>query len=236
MKKIGIVGGAGPMASCLLYKLIIENCQKIFGCKQDSDFPEIVFINYPFSPMLYVDQSEKNKKQIISELQYSVDKLSGYGVDMFVIACNTLHTFVSDLDFRGMSFVSMVQTLIEYTRDKKIKNLFILGTPTTIGSGIYSKYDIDIFVAAREHQGRVDQVIDRILAGDIRQKDFEEMVGIIDSVNKLMNFDAAVLSCTDLSILYDLYRTNSGKLEKNGVLILDPLELVVERLVKEVFA
>lgn len=46
--RAGIIGGAAPMAGLLLYKKIIEICQKEYGCKDDSDFPYIMLLIYPF--------------------------------------------------------------------------------------------------------------------------------------------------------------------------------------------
>jgi aspartate/glutamate racemase len=47
-KKIGIIGGAGPMASRLLYKKIIQECQQNYGCKDDADFSRNYSYQFPF--------------------------------------------------------------------------------------------------------------------------------------------------------------------------------------------
>jgi len=68
-KTIGIVGGAGPMASCLLNQYIVEICQREFGCIDDRDFPTIINYSYPFSPMLAVNDAQNNDDIIANELR-----------------------------------------------------------------------------------------------------------------------------------------------------------------------
>ena len=53
VKKIGIIGGADPCASCLLYEKIINTCLKRDDCTNGSHFPEITIINYPFKRGLW---------------------------------------------------------------------------------------------------------------------------------------------------------------------------------------
>lgn len=67
-KTIGIVGGAGPMASCLLNQLVVENLQNKYGCKSDEDFPTIINYSFPFSPMMSTKESESNFTRVQSEL------------------------------------------------------------------------------------------------------------------------------------------------------------------------
>ena len=59
-KTIGIVGGAGPIASSFLYSTILEICQKQYKANDYSDFPEIILVSYPF---IRGDQ-EKTREQI----------------------------------------------------------------------------------------------------------------------------------------------------------------------------
>jgi aspartate/glutamate racemase len=73
---IGIVGGAGPMASCLLNQYIVEICQKKFGCKDDRDFPFIINYSFPFSPMLQSADARDYEDRISQELSCCLADLS----------------------------------------------------------------------------------------------------------------------------------------------------------------
>jgi aspartate/glutamate racemase len=73
---IGIIGGAGPMASCLLNQYIVENLQKDYGFVNDQDFPTIINYSYPFRPMIASAESQENRVQIEKELNDSLAELN----------------------------------------------------------------------------------------------------------------------------------------------------------------
>src|ERR1700722_4519650 len=88
--KIGIIGGAGPLASALLYQKLLEACY----IKEAKSMPEIVLLNYPFTRCLSQSEEQAHYAITRSELQYCIDQLAAYGVEQAVIACNTLHLFL----------------------------------------------------------------------------------------------------------------------------------------------
>ena len=89
--KIGIIGGAGPLAGTYLIQKIIEICQKEYGSNQDAEFPHMLLLNYPFSDML---SQEIEPKKIESELQSCFQFFARNQVQYAAIACNTLHIFL----------------------------------------------------------------------------------------------------------------------------------------------
>ena len=95
MKKIGLIGGAGPEAGALLLKNIIQAYQEK-GSWEDHHFPRIMLLSYNFSPML---ESNKNQSHIINELQSAVDIINNSKNEVIGIACNTLHSFVDNMQF-----------------------------------------------------------------------------------------------------------------------------------------
>lgn len=75
-KTIGIIGGAGPMASCLLNQYIVQICQNEWGCKEDRDFPSIISYSFPFSPMLSTSDAAQNDAAVTEELSFSLKEVS----------------------------------------------------------------------------------------------------------------------------------------------------------------
>ena len=65
MKKLGIIGGAGPLASALLYETLIQESYAL-----GRQVPEIVLINYPFSRGLSLEEGKNNEEIIHQELSY----------------------------------------------------------------------------------------------------------------------------------------------------------------------
>ena len=100
--KIGLVGGAGPMAGALLFSKIIQNYQSKKNAWQDEDFPEIILLSYPFSQMLSGAESAGNASRLQTELRICLAQLRDWGCDRIVIACNTLHAFAPSDGFINM--------------------------------------------------------------------------------------------------------------------------------------
>ncbi len=230
-KKIGIIGGAGPMASCLLYKKIIQECQQKYGCKDDADFPEIILISFPFSPMITLGESVQNKARIQAELQQCIDKLKTAGVEIFAIACNTLHSVLDAIDLRNMRCVHMPQEVLTYAKAKNLKKLLVLGTPTTIKSGIYDQQIKTLAPSVRD-QEKITTVIDTLLSGIIQKKDTTMLLRIAQEIGAHENFDGIVLGYTELPILQEQYPLQlQDQKTSQAVPVLDSLAIVAEKLV-----
>ncbi|HJM69166.1 MAG TPA: aspartate/glutamate racemase family protein [Candidatus Babeliales bacterium] len=225
-KSIGIVGGAGPMASALLYGKIIQECQSRFGSVEDTDFPEMVILNFPFSSMINLDASEKNRNKIIVELQSCIDKLVALEVDIVAIACNTLHSFIADIDFKGLKLCNLIQITKEAAKQQRLKNLLFLGTATSRDNNLYNDDELNTTYVDVAQQKIVSEVIYVILKGKSSPSEVNQLIAIIKQ--NLQACDAVVLGCTEFSVLYDLYSS-----EFNGdIILLDPLTLLVDRLLQ----
>lgn len=226
MKTIGIIGGAGPMASCLLYKYIIEVCQKILGCKNDNDFPEIIIESYPFSPMLNLDESKENRKQLLFELQLCINKLRVSNVQIVTIACNTLSTFLDETNLYDLGVLNIISATLERAREKKLSKLFVLGTPTTIASKMYEKNDLSISYPSKDDQKIVGKIIDNILAGKINKLDALQLRNIVKEAGEQETCDGVILGCTELSVLQEKW-----PIQITGIDLLDPLRIATEKLI-----
>ena len=91
---IGIIGGAGPLASALLYQLILEEHYRRTRRGQQCPLPEIVLLNHVFMRGLTLDESTANRFHLASELKDCIGLLRKVGATRIGIACNTLHSFL----------------------------------------------------------------------------------------------------------------------------------------------
>ncbi len=155
MKKIGLIGGAGPEAGALLYKNIIQMYQEQ-GAWEDHHFPRIMLLSYNFSPML---ESNENHNQIVDELQDAINTLHDAKNDIVGIACNTLHSFVQTINFQQLKFVSIVDAVIDNVIEQRIKRVLFLGTKTSVHAKIYEIATIDIIYPTTEEQELIHDII-----------------------------------------------------------------------------
>jgi aspartate racemase len=226
-KKIGVIGGAGPMASCQLYKMIIEECQEKYGCKEDADFPEMVIVNYPFAKMINVEFINKNKEKLIEQLQKCFDEIFSCGGEIVGIACNTLHTLLEEIEFSREKFVHIVDAVFDRAKQSKVKKNLILATSTTVKSKLYASDGfIECVYPDKQEQKLIDQIISNVLEAKIQLKDSKTLSDIINNYE----VDGVVLGCTELPVLHEKF-----PIDFNG-LVLNTTKILAKSLVKKSFS
>lgn len=197
MKKIGIIGGAGPLASALLYETLIYESYSL-GRK----VPEIVLLNFPFTRGLSLEEGLINKQKIQSELNYCVQFLANSGVELAILACNTLHLFLKSEVHPSIQFYSLPELVLNLAQKKHHHRLLILGTQNTCRSNLYENGKIETIYPSSCDQIKIDEVINRILVGEIRMEDSELVENIIETASQEQSFDGVVLGCTDFPVLH----------------------------------
>lgn len=231
-KKIGIIGGAGPMASCLLYQEIIRICQQEYNCRNDNDFPEIIVLNYPFSPMISVHDVTTNKAKLIKELQACFDRLAQQDVQIAIIACNTLHTLLDSITTIIPECMRVDETVFEYIKNNNLKTVAVFGTETTMRLGLYQRNDQVCSVVPIPSQQIITSTIEHILTGIITDQEMSCFRNMVGDLYKANPFDGIVLGCTELSLLYDQLMPLAQQLQ---IQILDTTRLVASMVVQKSF-
>jgi aspartate racemase len=229
-KKIGIIGGAGPMASSLFFQEIVRECQQKYGCSRDRDFPEIVLISYPFNPMLSVQDVAKNKAALVCQLQECFDRLSDQGMEIIVIACNTLHTIVDEIETDIPFFIRIDDVVAEYIQQKALNRIVLFSTETTAQLGLYCFY-------RRLEQGAqkvASSIIERVLAGVITDREIEDFCKIAQEIYADSPFDGIILGCTEFSQLYDELLKNLNQILPH-VRLIDSTRLLARKAVAASF-
>lgn len=230
-KKIGIIGGAGPMASCQLYKEIITICQEKYGCRDDADFPEIILISYPFSDMITPEDRRKNESNLENELNYCFNHFKAVHVPIVGIACNTLHTIVKNMQVDIPQFIPIMDATLKFAEKQGCKRLLILGSRTTLSLNLYSSQTIECLKPSLEDQEIINKVIDTILAGKILKEDSEALSKIASAMYEKEPFDGIVLGCTELPLLHEQYPLCVKKAAKPP-LVLDTIKILAQEMVK----
>lgn len=226
-KKLGIIGGAGPYASALLYQNILEGYynQPIRG-----SVPEITLVNYPFTRGLSLEESQQSSSLLCTELQRCIDALSQYGASLLMIACNTLHTFLPFLNLRNMSLISLPKAVIRTALSKELRRPLLLGTPTTLKSDLYHHDFLNLIYPNGAEQRIVDRVIDRILSGIVQKEDSQALSNLITGIQTRENIDSVVLGCTDLPVLHQSYT-----LTIPGIPILDSIRIPANQIINQLY-
>jgi aspartate racemase len=206
MKKLGIIGGAGPLASALLYETLIQESYTL-----GRQVPEIVLINYPFTRGLSLNEGQENEKTIHTELSYCVQFLARSGVELAVLACNTLHLFLKQHVHPAIQFYHLPELVVKAAQSKQHHRLLILGTQNTCRFNLYQMAGIQAIYPSLHNQTQIDGVIDRVLEGKILKEDSLLVSKVIDATLDTEAFDGVVLGCTDFPVLHHRFPISSSK-------------------------
>lgn len=216
-RTIGIVGGAGPLAGSLLLQRVFSQAGSVYGCYRDADFPEVLLLSFPFSNMLSPDCNEILVKE---ELAQALHRLKTYGASVLAIACNTLHAFLDEnKDIEGL--IHLPKMLAEVIPASL--------APLVLCTSMAARYKLHQRFFACQYpedtmQLRIDRLIEKILQGERQEVLLLELQEIIES----QRTHTIILGCTELSMF-------STSLAIPHKLIIDPLEIMVSRLLEESF-
>lgn len=224
-KTIGLLGGMGPEASSSMYKQIIDHAQKQYGAVQDFDFPPVLLYSLPmygFDETGIVD-SKLVKKQLVD----GVKTLEKAGSDLVIIACNTVHCFVDQMQNAvNIPILNMVQLTSDEVKKAGFKKVGLLSSQNTANLGLYQnelkKHNIHSVCANPVQQKTINEVIKHVMGGVQGKFDVIELKKIIAQMVS-EGAQSIVLGCTEIPLAID--QTNTD------IKLFDAMEITVNKAV-----
>jgi aspartate racemase len=218
--RIVIIGGMGPQASLELHRRIIAAAAKA-GAKDNEDYPEILHTSIPIPDFI----SSGDSSMGLSRLEQSLDALHLRHDDTIVLACNTVHLLLPEIETRyNVNFVSLVQETVESVRRTGTKQIGLIASPTTIKIGLYEKplvsVGCDVILPTPADTNKLEQAIRHVIANSSA----EQVKHLIEPIIERMLEEGAekvILGCTELSVIFSGFSNNY---------IVDPLTIVLEQL------
>ncbi len=203
-KTIGIIGGMGPLATCDLFRKIIE----VTDAATDQDNVRVCIDNNTEIP----DRTAailSGGKDPVPEMVKSAVRLQGMGADVLIMPCNTAHFFYDRITpFVDIPFLNMIEETAKIVQDRGIKKVGLLATDGTCRAGVYtSVFDplgIETLIPEGEDQRSVMDVIYKgIKAGN---KDID-LTGFYNTIDALFGKGAQVLilGCTELPVAFEQF-------------------------------
>jgi aspartate racemase len=193
-KKLGILGGMGPLATCRFY----ENIVRSTPAKKDQDHVEMVILNACNIP----DRTAailRGEKSPLPYLLKGCKSLETLGCDVLAIPCNTSHYYFEELKKgRKAELLNMIELTAEKLESLSINKVYLMATEGTIKTGIYQKYlgkkNIEAISPAADESAEMMKVLYEVKAG--MEPNLEKLSKIAAGQNV-----TAVLGCTELSAL-----------------------------------
>ena len=217
MKRLGIIGGLGPMATAYFLRLVVE----MTDAKTDQEHIEVLLHSKPQIPdrtRYILGLSEENP---MPELLAVGKSLTAQGAEVIAIPCITAHFFQKQLEKEiGCQIIHAIEETGKYLNQEQISHVGIMATAGTIESKLFQeileKYRITCSIPDQEGQDKVMHIIyEDVKAGKpIEMELFQE-------VSKALFKEGAqviLLGCTELSMAKRDHVLSAGYLDVMEVL------------------
>lgn len=94
MKRLGIIGGLGPLASSLFYEKLVLMCYQY-----REDIPDLLLVNHPFTRDFCpkgLEEGNSNEELIKKGFHRSLKILIKNEIKYAVMVCNSMHLYLED--------------------------------------------------------------------------------------------------------------------------------------------
>ena len=221
---LGIIGGMGPMASAVFYDMISSKTDA--SCDQEN--LNLILLSHAGMPdrtRAILSKDEAQIEAVRSKLLADAMFLQNAGCTAIAVTCNTAHYFVNMIeDELDIPFIHLIRETAEAVASRiGAKKVAVLATDGTIETRLYqdelSKRGVIAFTPKAEVQALVmHEIYECIKSGKPAD---EEIWQKIEEYVKAEGCEAAVLACTELSVV--------RKELSLGSFYFDPMDIMAER-------
>ncbi|KDR95790.1 aspartate racemase [Peptoclostridium litorale DSM 5388] len=225
-KKLGILGGMGPLATVDLFKKVVMMTNAT--CDQEH-IHQIIDNNsqIPDRTLHILGQGEDPTPHLVE----SAKRLESMGAEFIIMPCNTAHYFYDRIvgNIR-IPFLNMVESTAQFILDElgDGSKVGLLATDGTCQSGVYDKCFASSGVNLLKPDKSSQRLVMDFIYGIKEGKDISARM-IYNAMEGLkeQGVEVFILGCTELSYAMDEYG-----LEGNFV---DPLSIVAKKAVEFAF-
>lgn len=217
MKKLGVIGGLGPMATAYFLQLVTQ----MSDAGTDQEHMEVLLHSKPQIPdrtRYILGQSTENPLPQITEVGRA---LVGQGAEVIAIPCVTAHYFQEQLEQSiAVPIIDAIAETVFYLRSADISSVGIMATDGTIESGLFQRaFDrggIRYMIPDREGQ----RLVMHIIYENVKAGKHVEMPLFQNVAMPLFDGGAQVvlLACTELSLVRRDYCMGAGFLDVMEIL------------------
>lgn len=221
--KIGIIGGMGPMASQLFYRMVTERT----AAAKDQDHVEMVILSDTEMPDRTQAILDHRYEEVAERLLEDALTLQRCGCKGIAITCNTAHFFVDMIaDQIQIPIVHMIrETAKALAEGCRGETAAVLATDGTIKTGLYQKAleaeGVKAYTLSPPNQENLmHEIYDCIKSGKPCDVAAWRM---IERELEENHCKKAILACTELSVIKD----EQGLDDRYA----DPLEILADRVI-----
>ncbi|MBR3267126.1 MAG: amino acid racemase [Oscillospiraceae bacterium] len=216
-KKLGIIGGLGPMASALFLQILTAATDA--AC--DQEHVEALLYSRPQTPDRTAFLLGKSQENPLPVMLDSGRKLEEMGCGVLVIPCMTAYGFYSQLkDAFHAQLINPIEESARVLKERGCKAVGIMATDGTLQVGTFQQalaaQGIRPVIPDRGNQQEVMSLIyDDVKSG--KAADMERFHAVAHSM-RAQGAECVILGCTELSVINDRHEIGPGFLDAMEVL------------------
>ncbi len=197
MKKLGILGGMGPLAGAYFFLRFTE----LTAALSDASHPEVVLSSTPQIPDRTAYLLGEGRSPLPA-LVRGIIGLNRSGADIIAIPCNTAHAFLPELQHRSRApILNMPVLTAGAALAAGAVRVGVLCTSGANRAGVFRAAcraaGLSYMAPDTEEQGEVDELIYRQKGGDkVGQEEYWRFADKLLSAGA----DAVILGCTEISV------------------------------------
>jgi aspartate racemase len=195
---IGILAGMGPRSTAPFIELVVAECQRQYGAKEDIDFPKMMICSQP-AP-IYTDRP-LDHAALSKAIRDGLQHLERTGADFLAIACNTAHIYYAQLSRSvNVPLLNMVDLAVAQLPETS-RSVAVIATRATVQARIYQEAveQRGFKLATSSWQDEVD----RLITASRTSQDVAMIARLWREVLERIeasNVDSAVVACSDLNL------------------------------------
>jgi aspartate racemase len=216
-KKLGVIGGLGPVATAYFYELVSRMTDANF----DQEHIDIYIISKPSIP----DRTDfilgRSSDSPLPHMIEAGNSLVALGADYIAIPCITAHYFHEELSQSIKApIIHIICETADYLKKHNVRRAGIMATEGTIESSLFQKellnHNIEPIIPSKQGQAHVTSLIYKnVKAGlPVNMNMFNE----VKEELKSKGADTIILGCTELSMIKRDENIGSGFIDALEVL------------------
>ena len=212
MKKLGVIGGLGPMATALFMKMIIE----MTDAGSDQEHIEMVVYNCPQIPDRTKYILGKSTQTPVPKLIELGRKLEEEGAQLIAVPCITANFFYAELTAKIKApIIDIIAEVCSYLKERDIHCVGLMATSGTIASGLFQKAFEASGCTLILPEGKDQEDVMYIIYENVKANRPVDMnlFGRVSEHLKSAGAEVILLGCTELSVVGENYRIGEGCLD-----------------------
>ena len=217
MKKLGVIGGLGPMATAYFLQLLVQMTE----ARTDQEHIEVLLHSKPQIPdrtRFILGQSREDPLPQMVEIGR---ELAGQGAELIAVPCVTAHYFQKKLeDSIGIPVVDTIRETALSLKAAGVTKAGILATDGTIESGLFQRAFAGEGISAMLPDRAGQQAVMQIIYQNVKAGQPVDSAAFWRVAEGLFGqgAQAVLLACTELSLVKRDFGLGEGFLDVMEVL------------------